>query len=168
MFIKNVIANAGSAAFIPKSVRRHLLRLAGANIKKARVSYGVKLFGDMSRLTLDDGVFINVGSMLFPTGGIDIGENVAIGPGVIIMTGTHQIGSAEKRATSPATFSPVRIGKGAWLGAGVIVQAGVTIGSGAIVMNGAVVTADLAPNAIYAGVPAKLVRVLVDSQHVTA
>lgn len=168
MFIKNVIANTGSAVFIPKSVRRYILRLAGVNTKKARVSYGVKFFGDMSRLTLGDGVFINVGSMLFPTGGIDIEENAAIGPGVIIMTGTHDIGPAAKRATSPAIFSPVRIGKGAWLGAGVIVQSGVTIGSGAIVMNGAVVTADLAPNAIYAGVPARLMRELVDSPQATA
>ncbi|WP_281250869.1 acyltransferase [Sinomonas mesophila] len=76
------------------------------------------------------------------------------------MTGTHDIGPSDRRASEPTRYSPVRIGKGAWLGAGVVVQPGVSIGEGCVVAAGAVVTKDLDPNGLYAGVPAKLVRSL--------
>jgi acetyltransferase-like isoleucine patch superfamily enzyme len=51
-----------------------------------------------------------------------------------------------------------RIGNDVWLGAGVCVRSGVVIGDGAVIGAGAVVTSDVPPYAIYAGVPARLVR----------
>ena len=53
---------------------------------------------------------------------------------------------------------PVVIEKNVWLGAGVIVLKGVTIGEGAIVGAGSVVTKDIPPKAIFAGNPAKLIK----------
>ena len=49
---------------------------------------------------------------------------------------------------------------GVWIGAGALVLPGVTIGRGAIVAGGAVVAADVPPNAIVGGVPAKVLRTL--------
>jgi acetyltransferase-like isoleucine patch superfamily enzyme len=51
----------------------------------------------------------------------------------------------------------VVIGDDVWLGVRVVVTAGVTIGEGCIVGAGAVVTKDLPPNAIAAGVPARVI-----------
>ncbi|MCZ4560902.1 acyltransferase [Rhodococcus sp. IEGM 1401] len=70
------------------------------------------------------------------------------------MTGTHDIGTPEKRAAEPTRFRPVTIHDGAWLGAGVIVNPGISIGKGCIIAPGAVVTKDCEPNGLYTGVPA--------------
>ena len=53
---------------------------------------------------------------------------------------------------------PVEIGNDVWIGANVIILPGVKIGDGAVLAAGAVVTHDVAPYAIVAGVPAKLIR----------
>ncbi|WP_326599960.1 acyltransferase [Rhodococcus sp. PD04] len=155
MTIKGWLANSPAAsALLHSKVRLALLRAAGAKIGRARIMHGMTVGGDISGLTIGDGVFLNTGCSLHPTGGIAIGDNVSFGPRVIVMTGTHEIGPSTKRASDPTQFQPVVIENGAWLGAGVIVNPGVTIGAGCIVAPGAVVTKDCEPNGLYAGVPA--------------
>ena len=56
------------------------------------------------------------------------------------------------------TKGPIRIGHDVWIGAGAQVLSGVTIGDGAIVAAGAIVTRDVAPYAVVAGNPARLIR----------
>ena len=50
------------------------------------------------------------------------------------------------------------IGNDVWIGANVIIMDGVNIGNGAILAAGSVVTKDVPSYAIYAGVPAKILR----------
>ncbi|WP_373317267.1 CatB-related O-acetyltransferase [Chitinibacter tainanensis] len=50
------------------------------------------------------------------------------------------------------------IGNDVWIGKSAIVLSGVTIGNGAVVGAGSVVTKDVAPYAIVAGNPAKVIR----------
>lgn len=52
----------------------------------------------------------------------------------------------------------VETGHDVWIGHGAIVMPGVKIGHGAVAAAGAVVTKDVAPHAIVAGVPAKLLK----------
>lgn len=53
---------------------------------------------------------------------------------------------------------PVSIGHDVWIGHGAVIMPGVTIGNGAVVGANAVVTRDVAPFEIFAGVPAKKLK----------
>lgn len=61
-------------------------------------------------------------------------------------------------AGGQALYAPVRIGRGAWIGARSIILKGVTIGPGAVVGAGSVVTKSVDAFTIVAGNPARLVR----------
>jgi len=56
------------------------------------------------------------------------------------------------------TSRRARIGHDTWLGHNCIIKPEVTVGDGAVVASGAVVTKDVAPYAIVAGMPAKVIR----------
>ena len=56
------------------------------------------------------------------------------------------------------TKGPVVIGNDVWIGTDVMILSGVRIGNGAVIAARSVVTRDVAPYAIVAGVPARLVR----------
>ncbi len=59
---------------------------------------------------------------------------------------------------NPQDIRPVRICRGAWIGAGVSIFKGVTIGSGSIVGAHSIVTHDIPPSCVAAGSPAKVVK----------
>lgn len=55
---------------------------------------------------------------------------------------------------------PIRVRRGAWIGARSIILKGVTIGEGAIVGAGSVVTKDVEPYTIVGGNPARVVKLI--------
>jgi len=97
--------------------------------------------------------------MIVPTreSAVRVGERVAIGPDVKLLTVTHDIGETARRAGTPRS-APIVVGDGAWIGAGAMILAGVTIGRGAVVAGGALVTKDVAPDCLVAGHPAQVLR----------
>jgi maltose O-acetyltransferase len=109
------------------------------------------------RLELGERVLINSDVILHNFGGIVIEDNVAIGPGALLTTARHSIGTGNRRQ-GKVVFCPIRVGAGSWIGARAVVLPGVTIGNGCVVGAGAVVTRDCAPNGLYMGVPARRVR----------
>lgn len=106
-------------------------------------------------VTIGDGVFINRDAYIRPR--TTIGRNVNLGPFVRLVTDTHEIGTAERRAGA-VRHDAIVIGDGCWIGASATVLAGVSIGAGSIVAAGAVVTRDVPPNVVVGGVPAKVLR----------
>jgi acetyltransferase-like isoleucine patch superfamily enzyme len=114
----------------------------------------------LNKMIIGDGTWIGQQCFLHSAGGIVIGKNVGIGPGVRILTSTHVLDQLDKPILhAPLTFAPVRVDDGADLGAGAILLPGVTVGRGAQIGAGAVVTTDIPELAIAAGVPARTVRI---------
>jgi acetyltransferase-like isoleucine patch superfamily enzyme len=112
-----------------------------------------------NRLVIGDGTWIGEQSFLHAAGGITIGRNVGIGPGVKIISSRHaEAGPDTPILNSPIELAPVAIGDDADLGIGSIVLPGVTIGRGVQVGAGAVVSRDLPDFSVAAGVPARVMR----------
>ncbi len=101
-------------------------------------------------------VFINQNCTMYDLGGIDIGDDVMIGPNVSLITSGHPIEPSRRR--DGVTASPIVIGKNVWIAAGATIIGGVTVGENAVVAAGAVVTRDIPANTLVAGNPARVIR----------
>ena len=88
------------------------------------------------------------------TGGLTIGSHCDISAGCHILT-HDTVGRALSGGRAEPERSPTAIGDCCFLGTNVTVMRGVTIGDCCLVGAGAVVTADVPPNTIVAGVPAR-------------
>ncbi|EJL37694.1 acyltransferase family protein [Caulobacter sp. AP07] len=105
-------------------------------------------------------VFINQNCTLYDLGGIDIGDDVMIGPNVSLITSGHPIEPSQRRAG--VTAAPIVIDRNVWIGAGATVIGGVTVGENSVVAAGSVVTKDVPPNTLVGGNPAKIIRSIAD------
>ena len=101
-------------------------------------------------------VFINQACMLNDIGGIEIGDDVLVGPRVSLLSAGHPLDPDRRRRQIVA--APITIERNVWLGAGATVLQGVTVGADAVVAAGAVVTRDVPPRTLAAGVPARVLR----------
>ena len=144
-------------------LRVRALRAAGFDIGPRTVMVGTPTFtGDghmYENLKIGADGWFNVECVFDLAERITIGNHVAVGHQVMILTSSHDVGNHEKRA---ATWyaKPVVIGNGVWLGARCMIMPGVTVGDGAIIAAGAVVNRDVPANTVVAGVPARVVKTL--------
>ncbi len=116
------------------------------------------LFVDFGiHISVGDRTFINYNLTALDVAPITIGADCQIGPGVQLLTPTHPIDPAMRRAKLEAA-EPITIGDNVWLGGGAIVCPGVTIGVDTAVGAGAVVTRDLPAGVVAVGNPARIVR----------
>ncbi len=101
-------------------------------------------------------VAINYFTMIVAFAKITIGNDVLIGPSVLIHSGNHRYTNLEINIREQGhEHAPIDIEDDVWIGGHAVILAGTRIGYGAIVAAGAVVTKDVEPYAIVAGVPAK-------------
>jgi acetyltransferase-like isoleucine patch superfamily enzyme len=92
-------------------------------------------------------------------GGVVIGDNVLLGPGVQVLAVDHVFADGTRPIRDQGiTAVGIRIDDDCWIGAGAIVLDGVTIGRGACVGAGAVVTRSIPPRTLAVGVPARVIR----------
>lgn len=105
-------------------------------------------------------VFVNQNCTFYDLGGLDIGDDVMIGPNVSIITSGHPIAPARRRAFVFA--KPIVIERNVWIAAGAIIIGGVTVGENSVVAAGSVVTRDVPPNTLAGGNPATVIRSIGD------
>lgn len=108
-------------------------------------------------ITIRENVFINSGCCFQDQGGITLGNDVLIGPNVVLATLNHDYESINRETVLPA---PITIEDNVWIGANATILPGVIIGKNAVVAAGAVVNKDVPPNTVVGGVPAKVLKYL--------
>lgn len=110
-------------------------------------------------ITTGKNFYANHGLVILDAATVTIGEDVMIGPGVLISTATHPL-DPEKRKKGIEIARPITVGNNVWIGMGAKILDGVQIGDNAVIAAGAVVNINVAANSLVAGVPAKLIKKL--------
>ena len=110
------------------------------------------------RMKLGRNIIINKGATILSPAGVEIEDNVLIGPNVQIVTVNHDL----KDRHNLFRFGKVTIRDNVWIGIGVTICPGVTIGRNSVVAAGSVVTEDVPDNVMAGGIPAKIIKSLND------
>jgi maltose O-acetyltransferase len=93
-------------------------------------------------------------------GTVTIGNNVMMGPNVIVMTINHRMEDTTRPMITQGYTpeQPVVIEDDVWIGMRTIILPGVRIGTGSVIGAGAVVTKSIPPYSIAVGNPARVVK----------
>jgi acetyltransferase-like isoleucine patch superfamily enzyme len=105
-------------------------------------------------------VFINQNCTFYDLGGIDIADEVMIGPNVSIITSGHPLEPSQRRSVTIG--KPIVIERHVWIATGATIIGGVTIGENSVVAAGSVVTKDVPANTLAGGNPARVIRGVCD------
>jgi len=152
---QRLVQELNTSAFDPIVIRQMVSEIIGQQIDTT-VEIRLPFFTDYGRnITMGQRIFINSNVQLIDKGGIDLADDVLIGPGASLISVNHVLKPSNRRAIDVA---PIHIHDNVWIGAKAIVLPGVTIGTNAVVAAGAVVTKDVPANTIVAGMPAKILR----------
>lgn len=147
-------------------LRAALYRAAGLHIGEGTLILGTLDLGGPGnaapRLTIGARCMLNTPLFIDLNDRVSIGDDVNIGNHSTLITSTHLVGWRPRRAGQLKT-GPVVLEDGCWLGAGVTVLPGVTVGRGAVIAAGAVVTADIPPDTLAGGIPARVIKSLPDA-----
>ena len=126
---------------------KHLIDSIGVNVnieKGATFSNSIKI-GNNSGLGVRCEIY----------GEVEIGDNVMMGPDVIIYTQNHSFRRKDCLIIDQqySDIQKVTIGDDVWIGRRVIILPGVNVGKGAVIGAGAVVAKDIPEYAIAVGNP---------------
>jgi acetyltransferase-like isoleucine patch superfamily enzyme len=139
---------------------RIVVKLASYDTRRLRMHVaGPRVQGPEERVILGENVDLQNSFLNTVCGTITFGDNAFCGQNCMFITGTHdyaQMGAG--RRVHSDSGNDIRIGRGVWICSGAIVLAGVKIADHAVIAAGAVVASDCPESAIYAGVPARMVR----------
>lgn len=105
-------------------------------------------------------VFVNQNCTFYDLGGLDIADDVLIGPNVSIITTGHPLQPSQRRTATIG--KPIVIERNVWIAAGSTIVGGVTVGENSVVAAGSVVTKDVPPNTLVGGNPARVIRSISD------
>jgi putative colanic acid biosynthesis acetyltransferase WcaF len=131
-----------------------LLRSFGAKIgKSVTIKPGVNVKYPW-HLTIGNHTWIGENVWIDCLVAINIGNNVCISQGAVLLTGSHNY----KKKTFDLVTQPVTIEDGVWIGAGAIINLGVTAASHAVLTSGSVATKNMEAYAVYQGNPAIKIR----------
>lgn len=142
---------------IPQKVRgwfaRRIMDHVGMGVNIERGAY----FTPECKIGNDSGI----GVKCEVYGPVTIGNNVMMGPEVIIYTANHNhdVSEVPFRKQGYST-KPVTIGDNVWIGRRTMFMAGSSVGNNVIIAAGSVITKNIPDNVLVGGVPAKIISSL--------
>jgi maltose O-acetyltransferase len=149
--VRNMPGEAGVA------IRR---RVFGSRFRKAgeglRIFPGARIIGAY-KLTVGRNCNIGVDNILQANGEIEIGDDVVLGPRVMIWSVNHVFTNLDVTILEQGyDHKRVVIGNGVWIGANSFIMPGANLGDHVVVSAGSVVAGrDVEPYSILAGNPAR-------------
>jgi maltose O-acetyltransferase len=151
------VNGVAASPYLSPDTRKSIYRRMGMRIAEDAWQIGSRCYFHSAAVEIGSHTIINDYCYFENVGRLTLGNGVAIGARVAIITSNHDIGASTQRA-GRWFYEPVTVEDGVWIGAGATVLPGVTIGRGSIIAAGAVVTADCESNSVYGGVPARILR----------
>ncbi len=106
-----------------------------------------------AELRIGERSFINFGANISVSKRVIIGDNVQIGPYLLLYDSDFH--SSSQGATKSGD---VIIEDNVWIASRCTILKGVTIGAGSVVCSGAIVTKDVPAGVVVGGVPAKIIK----------
>lgn len=134
--------------------KSYILRFFGASIGSGLVIKPCVNIKYPWHLKIGDNVWIGENAWIDNLAAVEIGNNVCISQGAMLLTGNHNY----KRSAFDLMVGKIVLEEGTWIGAKSVVCPGVTCKSHAILSVGSVASTDLESYGIYQGVPAVKVR----------
>ena len=157
VFLKN-IPSRNSAYSLGSKIRvcflRRFLKHVGSCVN---IQPGVHILC-LENLSIGNNSGIGRDAMIMSADKVEIGDNVMIGPQLIVHTVNHLTERGILMINQKTKMAPVKIGNDVWIGSRVTILAGADIGDGSVVAAGSVVTKKVEPYTIVGGVPAKKIK----------
>ena len=122
---------------------------------------GLKLYADTGNVKIGSRCSVNHNVIIDGSNGgsIEIGDDVLIGPNVVLRSSNHIYSDLHEPIRNQGhQGGNIRIGNNVWIGSNVCILSAANIKDGCIIAAGAIVSGTCKPNAIYGGVPAKLLK----------
>lgn len=125
-----------------------------------RIGEGTRITAPFNLVASDNlrigrNVYIGGNMLGMCRGGIEIEDDVMIAANVSLISNNHDLYDRQV-----LTCKPVRVCKGAWIGAGAQIMPGVRVGKYAVVGAGSVVTKDVPDFHVVVGSPARTIKEL--------
>ncbi|MFO0596386.1 MAG: acyltransferase [Myxococcaceae bacterium] len=140
--------------FVASRVRSQALRAAGVKLGETSVFWDFPSFhgtaAGLERLSIGEFCGFNTGCAFDLDEALTIEDHVSVGHDVLFLTRGWELGDSSRRAARRIS-APVRICKGAWIGARATICPGVTIGTGAVIGASAVIEKDVPAQTLVMG-----------------
>lgn len=157
LFFKHLPSTNNRYLRLPRKLRyysaKQLFDRCGTNVNVERGAD----FGTGSGISIGSNSGIGINAHL--RGPLEIGNDVMMGPDVIILTHNHSFDDLSMPMWKQGSSTKkVTIGNDVWIGTRVIILSGIKIGNGVIVAAGSIVTKDIPDFAIVGGNPARIIK----------